>query len=55
MKNAIYLLTGGIALALFAAAPARAAMGGCEAVGGPVNFITSFANDWTKEQNVAGL
>lgn len=54
MKNAIYLLTGGIALALFAAAPARAAMGGCEAVGGPVNFITSFANDWTKEQNVAG-
>ena len=25
MKNAIYLLTGGIALALFAAAPARAA------------------------------
>ncbi|CAH3598382.1 TPA: fimbrial protein [Klebsiella oxytoca] len=54
MKNAIYLLTGGIALALFAAAPARAAMGGCEAVGGPVNFTTSFANDWTKEQNVAG-
>ncbi|EOI1393633.1 fimbrial protein [Klebsiella oxytoca] len=54
MKNAIYLLTGGIALALFAVAPARAAMGGCEAVGGPVNFTTSFANDWTKEQNVAG-
>ncbi|HGY4714416.1 TPA: fimbrial protein [Klebsiella oxytoca] len=54
MKNAIYLLTGGIALALFAAAPARAAMGGCEAVGGPVNFTTSFANEWTKEQNVAG-
>ena len=54
MKNAIYLLTGGIALALFAAAPARAAMGGCEAVGGPANFTTSFANDWTKEQNVAG-
>lgn len=54
MKNAIYLLTGGIALALFAAAPARAAMGGCEAVDGPANFTTSFANDWTKEQNVAG-
>ncbi|AVL79450.1 MULTISPECIES: fimbrial protein [Klebsiella] len=54
MKNAIYLLTGGIALALFAAAPARAEEGGCEAVGGPANFTTSFANDWTKEQNVAG-
>ncbi|MDG1645519.1 hypothetical protein DA718_03435 [Klebsiella huaxiensis] len=54
MKDAIYIITGGIALALFAAMPARAATGSCEAEGSPGSFTTSFSNDWTKEQNVGG-
>ncbi len=54
MKNSIYIITGSIALALFAAMPARAATGSCEAEGGLVNFTTSFSNDWTKEQNTEG-
>lgn len=54
MKNEIYIITSGIALSLFAAMPARAAMGGCEAEGGLANFTTSFSSDWTKEQNVEG-
>lgn len=54
MKTAIYLITGSIALALFAAMPARAVMGGCEAEGGTASLTTSFSNDWTKEQNMEG-
>ncbi|PXW47700.1 type 1 fimbria pilin [Klebsiella oxytoca] len=54
MKNSIYIITGSIALALFAAMPAHAVQGGCEAEGGLVNFTTSFSSDWTKEQNTSG-
>lgn len=54
MRNTIYVITGGIALALFAAMPTRAATGSCEAEGSPGSFTTSFSSDWTKEQNVEG-